>query len=361
MTLTLEQAKLRAVQIALQAPTTLGRAVTRLGFVQADPIQAPARAQDLMLRHRVTSYRVGDLDRQFVRLGIEEDFLYAYGFMPRATHQLIHPRRDLTCADGTHVPAGLAADVLAFVRERGTVHPRDLHTQFGGERVLNGWGGVSQATTGVLKTLHYYGLLRVARRQNGVRVYGVAPPYPELLSPAQRMHQLVMLVTRILCPISEASLRSTLYLLTRGAPGLGRMHETVQSLLKSGELARAEVDGEAYLWPADLRIGKPAETQGEVRFLAPFDPLVWDRRRFEHLWGWSYRFEAYTPPAQRRFGYYAMPLLWGNEVIGWVNLAAPDGKLAFEVGYASAAPKGRDFREAFDAELARMAEFLALG
>src|ERR1700733_1723052 len=88
-----EQAKARAVQIALQAPTTLGRAVTRLGFVQADPIQAPARAQDLMLRHRVTGYRVGDLDRQFVRLGIEEDFLYAYGFMPRATHRLIHPRR----------------------------------------------------------------------------------------------------------------------------------------------------------------------------------------------------------------------------------------------------------------------------
>lgn len=359
MTSTLDQTKARAVQAALQAPTTLGRAVTRLGFVQADPIQAPARAQDLMLRHRVIGYRVGDLDRQFVRLGIEEDFLYAYGFMPSATHRLIHPRRDLTCADGTHVPAGLAADVLAFVRERGTVHPRDLHTPFGGERVLNGWGGVSQATTGALKSLHYYGLLRVARRQNGVRVYAVAPPYPDLLSPAERLHRLIMLVTRILCPISEASLRSTLHLLTRGAPGLGHMHEAVQSLLKTGELARTEVDGEVYLWPAGLRAGKPAETQGEVRFLAPFDPLVWDRRRFEHLWGWSYRFEAYTPAAQRRFGYYAMPLLWGNEVIGWVNLSAPDFRLACEVGYARSAPKGRDFRQAFDAELARMAAFLA--
>jgi len=45
-----------------------------------------------------------------------------------------------------------------------------------------------------------------------------------------------------------------------------------------------------------------------VRSLAPFDPLVLDRRRFEHLWGWAYRFEAYTPLVQRRFGYYAMPV-----------------------------------------------------
>jgi uncharacterized protein YcaQ len=360
MTRTLEQTKARAVQVSLQPPTTLGRAVTRLGFVQADPIRAPARAQDLMLRHRVSDYRLGDLDRHFVRLGIEEDFLYAYGFMPRATHRLIHPRRDLACADGTHVPAGLAAEVLAFVRERGIAHPRDLHAAFGGERVVNGWGGLSQATTSALKTLHYYGLLRVARRQNGVRVYAVAPTYAESHPPEERLRLLVMLVTRILCPISEPSLRGTLNLLTRGAPGLGRMHDAVLSLLKTGELERTEVDGEAYLWPAGLRVGKRAEPEDTVRFLAPFDPVVWDRRRFAHLWGWEYRFEAYTPPAQRRFGYYAMPILWRNEVIGWINIAAPDGKLAFEAGYASSAPKDREFRQAFDAELSRMAAFLAV-
>ena len=58
-----------------------------------------------------------------------------------------------------------------------------------------------------------------------------------------------------------------------------------------------------------------------VRLLAPFDPIVWERRRFEHLWGWDYRFEAYTRPEQRRFGYYAMPLLWGYDVIGWANVS----------------------------------------
>jgi uncharacterized protein YcaQ len=97
-----------------------------------------------------------------------------------------------------------------------------------------------------------------------------------------------------------------------------------------------------------------------VRFLSPFDPLVWDRRRFEHLWGWQYRFEAYTTAPRRRFGYYAMPLLFGNDVIGWVNVSVQNGGLACEAGYAKRAPKGPAFREGFDAERARMAEFLSL-
>ena len=50
----------------------------------------------------------------------------------------------------------------------------------------------------------------------------------------------------------------------------------------------------------------------EVRLLAPFDPVVWDRRRFEVFWGWAYRFEAYTPAPKRVRGYYALPLMWGD-------------------------------------------------
>ena len=80
---TLEQLRAQARLATLFPPTTLAGAVHRLGFVQADPIRAPARAQDLILRHRVSGYRAGALERSFVRLQLEEDFLYAYGFMPR--------------------------------------------------------------------------------------------------------------------------------------------------------------------------------------------------------------------------------------------------------------------------------------
>ena len=75
-------------------------------------------------------------------------------------------------------------------------------------------------------------------------------------------------------------------------------------------------------------------TDDRVRLLAPFDPVVWDRRRFELFWGWPYRFEAYTPLAKRKLGYYALPMLWRDRVIGWANLSVRDGVLQHELGYA---------------------------
>ena len=71
---TLDDLRRYAVARTLFAPTTLARAIDRLAFVQADPIRAPARAQDLTLRHRVIDYRAGDLERKYPRLAIEEDF-----------------------------------------------------------------------------------------------------------------------------------------------------------------------------------------------------------------------------------------------------------------------------------------------
>ncbi len=82
----------RAIAHTLFPPTTLAAAIGRLGFVQADPIRAPARAQDLILRHRVEGYRNGDLDRRYPSLPVEEDLLYAYGFLPRPVSDWLHPR-----------------------------------------------------------------------------------------------------------------------------------------------------------------------------------------------------------------------------------------------------------------------------
>src|SRR5476649_2196663 len=92
MSISLADLRRYAVDRSLFPPTTLKRAIQKLGFVQADPIRAPARAQDLTLRHRVTAYRAGDLERRYPRLTIKEDFLVNYGFMPRAISALMHPR-----------------------------------------------------------------------------------------------------------------------------------------------------------------------------------------------------------------------------------------------------------------------------
>jgi uncharacterized protein YcaQ len=97
-----------------------------------------------------------------------------------------------------------------------------------------------------------------------------------------------------------------------------------------------------------------------VRLLAPFDPVVWDRRRFELFWGWPYRFEAYTPLAKRKLGYYALPMLWRDRVVGWANLSVRDGMLQHELGYAEGQPADASFATGLDAELDRLRHFLGL-
>jgi hypothetical protein len=124
-----------------------------------------------------------------------------------------------------------------------------------------------------------------------------------------------------------------------------------------------QVAGMNWYWPAGE---KPASSRhapaDAVRLLAPFDPVVWDRRRFEAFWGWAYRFEAYTPAPKRVRGYYALPLLWRDQVIGWGNLRVLEDRLDADIGYVSGqAPRGAAFRRALQAELARMREFLSLG
>jgi uncharacterized protein YcaQ len=99
----------------------------------------------------------------------------------------------------------------------------------------------------------------------------------------------------------------------------------------------------------------------ELRLLAPFDPVVWDRLRFEIFWGWAYRFEAYTPAPKRVRGYYALPLLWRDRVIGWANLALRDGSLRVDIGHVGGqAPRQADYRRALDDELQRMQHFLGV-
>ena len=92
MPMTLDDLRRFAVARSLFSPTTLKRALDLLGFVQADPIRAPARAQDLILRHRVKNYRAGELERRYADLGIEEDFFITYGFVSKSIHTLMHPR-----------------------------------------------------------------------------------------------------------------------------------------------------------------------------------------------------------------------------------------------------------------------------
>jgi uncharacterized protein YcaQ len=362
---TLNDLRRFAVARSLFPPTTLRRAMTRMGFVQADPIRAPARAQDLILRHRVKAlrktsssraedYRAGDLERHYESLGIEEDFFVNYGFVTGALQALMHPRPD-SRAQRTREQL-----LLDFVEQRGAVHPREVEEHFAHGTVRNYWGGSSHATTHMLDALHYRGKLRVARREKGIRVYRTHQHEAVPLDGAARrarIDALVDVVVNLYAPLPGASLSYYVRRLRYAVPQWEK--EITGALSRARErLAQARVDGVDWFWPNEEN-PRRALAPETVRLLAPFDPVVHDRSRFELLWGWVYRFEAYTPLPKRKLGYYALPLLWRDRVIGWGNLAVRDGDLKSELGYvAGKPPRDRMFKRELEAELERMRLFL---
>jgi uncharacterized protein len=385
MPITLSHLRRYAIARSLFKPTTLKRAIEKLGFVQADPIRAPARAQDLTLRHRVNGYRAGDLERRYPKLGLEEDFFVNYGFLPRVHHALMHPR--MVRIKFTPTRTKQAEAVLAFVRERGIVHPREVDAHFSHGRVTNWFGGTSNASTQLLDQMHYRGLLRVARRDSGTRVYAAREPAPAVIAQvaetaqaaeaaqvaaqaaeeaaaaaaaaAWKMDALVDVIVHKYAPLPANSLGSLVNRLQYGAPQWAKERSAALARAKQ-RLGHARVEGIEWYWPAgekpQSRRWQPDEG---VRLLTPFDPVVWDRRRFEIFWNWAYRFEAYTPAPKRKLGYYALPLLWHERVIGWGNLTVAGGPLHADFGYIDGgAPRNRAFRAGLDHELNRLRAFL---
>ena len=354
---TLDHLRTFAVARSLFAPTTLQRAIAKLGFVQADPIRAPARAQDLTLRHRVKDYRAGDLERRYARLDIEEDFFVNYGFVPAATHALMHPRTARVKWTRSRMMKAMA--VLEFVRARGVVHPREVDAEFPHGKVTNWFGGSSNASTQLLDGMHYRGLLRIARREGGIRLYAARTPCEPPASVSAAMDALVDVIVQKYAPLPARSLQGLVSRLVFGVPQWSA--ERRPAFMRAvARLPNATVDGRRWYWPGGEN---PRSTKHGVRncvrFLAPFDPVVWDRARFEIFWGWAYRFEAYTPAPKRVRGYYALPLLWRDRVIGWGNLGIKDGALMTRIGYVDGAePRDTGFQPALDDEIGRMETFL---
>ena len=357
--ITLDDLRRHALARTLFSPTTLPQAVQRLGFVQADPIRAPARAQDLTLRQRVRDYRAGDLERRYPRMALEEDYFVNYGFLPRDTHQLMHPRtarREWPKATWAQAQA-----VLAFVRERGVAHPREVDTQFAQGKTRNWFGGSSNASTQLLDGMHYRGLLRVVRRDSGTRVYAVRETAAHDIDPEHAHDALLDVVLATYAPLPERSLSELASHLVLGAPQWrDRRRDALQRLL--GRACQAQVDGLRWIWPAgENPASRRHRIDDRLRLLAPFDPVVWDRRRFELFWGWAYRFEAYTPAHKRVRGHYALPLLWQGRVDGWGNLSVEHGRLQARIGWhAGRPPADPGWRTELDAELSRCALFLGL-
>ena len=213
--------------------------------------------------------------------------------------------------------------MLEFVRERGEVHPREVEAQFAHGAVRNYWGGSSNATTHLLDGMHYRGLLRVTRRDSGIRVYAVREQTarrPPIARRAVRATRRAGRRRRAQIH-ATAALRACNRLVRRLRYGAPQLRGELESALARAKrrLAHARVDGIDWYWPegedpkADRgRDGRPRAAARAVR-----SGRVGPHALRDVLEAGRYRFEAYTPPAKRKLGYYALPLLWRDEVMGW--------------------------------------------
>jgi uncharacterized protein len=359
---TLDDLRRHAVARSLFTAPSLPKALARLGFLQADPIRAPARAQDLTLRHRLKTYRAGELEARYPQLGIEEDFFVNYGFLPRELAALMHPRTPRTVWPKSRWAQAHA--VLEFVREKGVVHPREVDAAFDHGRAKNWFGGNSRASTQLLDGMHYRGLVRTAGREGGVRLYAAREVHEAAVDADAALDRLADVAINLYAPLPARTLSMLLRRVRYGAPQwTSRMDALVKRT--QARLPSMVVDGRRWFWPAGENPASKrhaaVDEDGTLRLLAPFDPIVWDRERFEALWGWAYRFEAYTPAPKRLRGYYALPLLWRGQVIGWANAAMNEGRLQVEPGFvAGKPPRDAAFKAAWRDEVARLEAFLGL-
>ncbi len=305
----------------------LRRLVDRIGLVQIDSVNTLVRAHELP-----AFARLGPYPRSLIKASTErhrelfEYWGHAACLMPMATQPLWRWRME-HLRDGERGGVdrierdrpGYAAAVLAEVRDRGPIAAGELTD--GGTATGPWWGWADGKS--VLEWLFWAGELSVAGRRNGFeRVYDLTERVvpPEVLAvPTPSIEdahlELVRIASRALGVATRTDISTYFYLRA------DRTVASIAELVETGELVPVSVDG--WSDPAFVAAGARRPRRVDARaLLAPFDPLVFDRARVERLFGMRYRIELYTPAPKRVFGYYVLPFLLGDTLVGRVDLKA---------------------------------------
>jgi hypothetical protein len=330
---------------ALDTPLPdVGSALAHLGFAQIDPINVCGRMHDLVLRNRVVGYREGDLQRHLhpesgERVALEH-ILPGQGILAAfpvedwrflAPHARERSRSDSGFSGRLDArERRLARRVLGEIAARGALMPEEIAHE---EVAESGWGTQTRAVKVVMEKLLVHGELLVCARRGFRRVYDLAERVlpaavhaapPASLAETRRWRVLARLRQRRLARLARADLE--------------QVHDAVQAV-------RVPDCPPLYCLREDVALFEQPETTGivESTLLAPLDPLIYDRTLTARLWGFDYTWEVYTPPAKRKRGYYALPLLAGTEIVGHVDPKADReaGRLrvvsrSVKRGYASA-------------------------
>ena len=309
----------------------LKRLTRRLGLLQIDSVNVLVRAHYMPGFSRLGAYAAGLLDKAAYdgrRRHLFEYWGHEASLLPVELYPLFRWRMQeaerlegmwTSVAQAKREQAAYIERLLDEVRSRGPLAASELEEQAGARS--SAWWGWSESKR-ALEYLFWSGRLTTATRRNFERVYDLpervlpravlAAPVPDK-EEAQR--QLLMLSARALGVATEADLRD--YFRLKPADSQPRVAE----LVEAGQLLPVTVKGwshPAYLHP-DARLPRRVEAK---TLLSPFDPLIWERARTERIWNFRYRIEIYTPAPKRQFGYYVLPFLLGEALVGRVDLKA---------------------------------------
>lgn len=304
-------------------PGSLRDVFTRLGSVQFDPLNPVGRNHDLVLQARVPGYRVGDWEA----LAYEERFVYdawdkqaSLVLMQNWPQRRIYHKWHRSWWDErilrAHPEAVVA--VLDELRERGPLTSTAFAYQVHKDEWAGSWYG-PKLTKNVLRALWHTGLVMTSGRKNGHHVYDLAERVvlPELYGAA---------------PLPEREMAAWLIRLRHQAVGLLRPNpnqevwslglpaaerrDLIAALVASGDLVPVTVDGVRFhALPETLARLELPPPQRRMVFVAPLDQLVWDRGAVRHLFGFDYLWEVYVPEAKRRWGYYVLPVFYGDRFV----------------------------------------------
>jgi uncharacterized protein len=286
---TREDARRIAVRAQLLDGSARGvlETIQRLGFLQIDPISTVAPPQQLVLWSRLGRLDRAELDPLLWkerRLFEWNAFIWPIEDLPLLRARMREPwghyKRERWAKEFLKEQAGLRRYVLRELERRGPMPSRELeHPETrAAERYV--WWGTRAQLTWMLELLHRRGKIAVAGRSGGQRLWDLAERwYPETET----------------VPLSEA----------RRALDEKRFRALGVKLEKGRWWAHPEADAR--------RVGN------RVTFLSPFDRLIHNRDRAEALWDFRYRLEMYVPKAKREYGYYVLPILQGDRIVGRIE------------------------------------------
>ncbi len=319
---------------ALAGTRQLNSAMRRMGTLQIDSVNVFARSHYMPLFSRLGPYDTAALDRLVFagRPAYVEYWAHVASFIPANDWGLFRFRmHEMRAKYGTEPDGWFQThrEIVDWVRaelsDRGPLRPAQI--EHDAKQAARGpwwdWDVVKHA----LEYLWLFGEVAIAGRRGFERRYGLAEhvlPVDALGAPVPRDAAIRELVARSAKAngVGTASDLADYWRLKDRRAVLA----AIEDLQDSGELRPVTVDG----WTSGGRAAKAWVHRDAVlprrvdaaAILTPFDPVVWFRERAERLFGFEYRIEIYTPAPRRRFGYYSLPVLIGDDIVGRVDLKA---------------------------------------